>query len=169
MKNPLKSSEAGASRREFLRTAAVAGGAAALSFRSLPRAHAAGNDEIKIGLVGCGGRGKGAAANACSSAENVKLVAVADVFKDRAEAAAQQLKKFGPVDPGNVFAGLDAHEKLLALPELNYAILATPPGFRSQHIKAAIKAGKNIFAEKPVAVDGPTARECFEAAEEAAQ
>jgi len=158
------------SRRKFLKaTAAVAAGAAvATRIGVLPRAYAEGTDEIRIGQVGCGGRGTGALVQALKAAPNVKLVALADLFEDRLKRTRDEAeKKEQKVDPANCFLGLDAYEKLLALKDVNYVILATPPGFRSLHIKAAIKAGKSIFAEKPVCVDGPTARECLEAYEEA--
>ncbi|HVG39745.1 MAG TPA: Gfo/Idh/MocA family oxidoreductase [Pyrinomonadaceae bacterium] len=171
------------SRRDFLKTstAVVAAAAATTTATSLaartnilPGAYAAGSDAIRVGLIGCGGRGTGAAQNALNAAPGVKLVAMADVFKDRLDESRRSLQeqselpsdKFELTDD-RCFSGLDAFEKVLALQDVNYVILATPPGFRPQHIKAAIAAGKNIFAEKPVAVDGPGARMCLAAADEA--
>lgn len=164
------------SRRDFLKTstAAVVATSLAASLDVIPGAYAAGSDAIRVGLIGCGGRGTGAAQNALNAAPGVKLVAMADVFKDRLDESRRNLQ--GLVDkPGDkleltddrCFSGLDAFEKLLALKDVNYVILATPPGFRPQHIKAAVAAGKNIFAEKPVAVDGPGARACLAAADDA--
>jgi myo-inositol 2-dehydrogenase/D-chiro-inositol 1-dehydrogenase len=159
-------------RREFLKTstAAVVGGAMAAGLGAIPAVHAAGSDVIKIGLIGCGGRGTGAAEDAVTAAPDVKLVAVGDVFKDRVDTCLERLKK-AVADKVDVpeerqFVGLDAYEKVIAS-DVNYIILATPPGFRPQHLKAAVAAGKHIFAEKPLAVDGPGIRACFEVYEEA--
>jgi myo-inositol 2-dehydrogenase/D-chiro-inositol 1-dehydrogenase len=158
-------------RREFLRgsTVAVVGGAVAAGW-TIPAVHAAGSDEIRVGLIGCGGRGTGAAEDAVSAAPGVKLVAMGDVFKDRIESSLADLKKTVAdkidVPEDRQFVGLDAYEKVLAS-DINYVILATPPGFRPAHLKAAVAAGKHIFAEKPVAVDGPGIRTCFELYEQA--
>jgi myo-inositol 2-dehydrogenase/D-chiro-inositol 1-dehydrogenase len=159
-------------RREFLKTstAAVVGGAMAAGLGAIPAVHAAGSEVIKIGLIGCGGRGTGAAEDAATAAPDVKLVAVGDVFKDRIDTCLEHLKK-AVADKVDVpeerqFVGLDAYEKVIAS-DVNYIILATPPGFRPQHLKAAVAAGKHIFAEKPLAVDGPGIRACFEVYEEA--
>jgi predicted dehydrogenase len=159
-------------RREFLKTSAVAavGGAVAAGWGAIPAVHAAGSDVIKVGLIGCGGRGTGAAEDAVTAAPNVKLVAMGDVFKDRIETSLAALKKAVAdrvdVPEERQFLGLDAYEKVLAS-DVNYIILATPPGFRPQHLKAAVAAGKHIFSEKPLAVDGPGVRACFELYEEA--
>lgn len=165
------------SRRDFLKTstAAAMGMTMAGRINALPGAYAAGSDSIRVGLIGCGGRGTGAVINALSAAPGVKLIAMADAFKDRLEDSRKnlttQLSK--PVDKGadvvrvadkldvpddHCFVGLDAYQKLLALSDVNYVILATPPAFRPAHLEAAVAAGKNIFTEKPVAVDGPGIR-----------
>jgi myo-inositol 2-dehydrogenase/D-chiro-inositol 1-dehydrogenase len=148
----------------------VVGGAVAAGLGEIPAVHAAGSDVIKVGLIGCGGRGTGAAEDAVTAAPGVKLVAVADVFKDRITNCLAQVKKAAAdrvdVPEDRQFVGLDAFEKVLGS-DVNYIILATPPGFRPQHIKAAVAAGKNIFCEKPVAVDGPGIRTCFEVYEQA--
>ncbi|HEU4389563.1 MAG TPA: Gfo/Idh/MocA family oxidoreductase, partial [Blastocatellia bacterium] len=153
-------SSTGTSRRDFIKTTAVAavGGSIAARLDRLPGAYAGGSDTIKIGLVGCGGRGTGAAIDAISSADGVALVAMGDVFKDRIDESRKSLSKrfggeFSPPDDGHCFTGFDAYEKVIAS-DVNYIILATPPGFRPGHLKAAVAAGKNIFTEKPVAVDG---------------
>lgn len=155
------------SRREFIKhTATVAAGVSLLAGAILPKAHAAGTDEIRVAAIGCGGRGSGAVENVLNAAPNVKVVALADLFEDRLKEARANLAKTKfqvNVPNENCFTGFDAYKKVLALDEVNYVILATPPGFRSQHILAAAKAGKNIFAEKPVCVDGPTYRQCLEA------
>jgi len=168
-----KDSEAGnCSRREFLQRSGATFAAAGLTgrFGDLPPVHAAGSDEIRVGLIGCGGRGTGAAEDAIKAAPGVKLVAMGDVFKDRIEVSLSSLKRTVAdkldVPPERCFTGLDAFEKVIAS-DVNYIILATPPGFRPQHLKAAVAAGKHIFAEKPLAVDGPGIRTCLEVYEEA--
>jgi myo-inositol 2-dehydrogenase/D-chiro-inositol 1-dehydrogenase len=162
------------SRREFVKVtaAATAGAAVAVNFGKLRPAFAAGSDEIRVGLVGCGGRGTGAAAQALKAAPGVKLIAVADAFKDRLDGALANLNKDGEiaknidVPADRQFVGLDAYQKLLKT-DVNYVIIASPPGFKADQITAAIAAGKHVFTEKPMAVDGPTLRTCFAAAEEA--
>jgi predicted dehydrogenase len=155
-------------RRDFLRTgAAVVGGT--LTAPVLPGAWAAGSDEIRLGLIGCGGRGRGAVKDALEAADGVRLVALADAFKDRIAETQEVLKTFGDraaVPPERCFVGLDAYEKAIAA-DVNYVILATPPGFRPQHLEAAVAAGKHVFTEKPVAVDGPGIRTVLAVYEEA--
>jgi predicted dehydrogenase len=149
-------------RRDFLKTATTA----ALGTAMVPGASAfaaqrvAGSDAIRIGVIGCGGRGTGAVDDAIASSAGVTLVAMGDMFADRLTASRSQLtEKFGAkIDVGDrAFTGLDAYEKVIAS-DVNYIILATPPGFRPQHLAAAVAAGKNVFTEKPVAVDGPGIR-----------
>ncbi|HEY3320903.1 MAG TPA: Gfo/Idh/MocA family oxidoreductase [Planctomycetota bacterium] len=158
-------------RRDFLKTSAVvaAGAAVATRLSVLPKAYAAENNAIRIGMIGSGQRGCGAIVNAITACPEAKVIAMADVFKDRLENSRDTLAKARPqnidVTPERSFVGFDSYKELLKLPEVNYVILSTPPGFRSMHLRAAVEAGKNIFAEKPVAVDAPTARECFEVAE----
>ncbi len=167
-----KSSEGGkfrSSRRDFLRrsTAAAFGGAVASGLGAIPGAYAAGSDMIKVGLIGCGSRGTGAAENVLTAASGVKLVAMGDTFADHIEVCLQTMTQDGfkvDVPKERQFVGFGAFEKVLAS-DVNYVILATPPGFRPWHLKAAVEAGKNIFAEKPVAVDGPGVRTVFEVEE----
>ena len=163
------------SRRDFMKTStAVAVGTGLLGGLSLsPRAYASGDDTIRIGLVGCGGRGSGAAHQALSTKGNVKLVAMADAFENQLQSSLKNLKRqFDPqsgrvaVDPDHQFVGFDAYEKLLAS-NVDLVILATPPGFRPIHFEAAVKAGKNIFTEKPLGVDGPGVRRVLAANEHA--
>ena len=163
------------SRRDFLKSSTVAAvGAGTLSTLGvLPGAHAAGDDTIKIGLVGCGGRGTGAANQALSTAGNVKIVAMGDLFPERLEGAANQLKKaLGEkqerfaVDKDHMFTGFDAFQKVIGS-GIDLVILATPPHFRPQQFAAAIAAGKHCFIEKPIAVDGPGVRLCLKTTEEA--
>jgi predicted dehydrogenase len=158
------------SRRDFLKTSTVAlAGGVAASLGAIPALHAAGSDEIRVGLIGCGGRGTGASQNVLESAPGVRIVAMGDVFKDHMEKCLKSLEKFGDkvdVPEDRQFVGFDAYEKVLAS-DANYIILATPPGFRPLHLKAAVAAGKNIFSEKPVGVDGPAIRSVLETYQEA--
>ncbi len=159
------------SRRDFLKSstfAALSAGAATLSLNSV--VHSGVDDTVKVGLVGCGGRGTGAAKQACSTSGRVKLVAVADAFEDRAKDAIESVKKSLPsdkqdrvaVDSDHMFIGFDAYEKLLSS-GVDLVILTTPPGFRPIHFEAAVNAGKHVFMEKPVAVDGPGVRQVLAA------
>lgn len=131
---------------------------------------AAGDETIKVGLIGCGGRGSGAAKDCLNADDKVKIVAVGDVFKDRAEGTANGLKRQwkdrAPITPETTFVGLDAFQKVIDA-GVDLVILATPPGFRPMHLEAAIKAKKHVFTEKPVAVDGPGIRKCLSLVEEA--
>lgn len=167
------SEQSGSTRRDFLKTTtAAAVGSGVAGWGLIPGAYAQGSDEIRIGLIGAGGRGSGAVGDALKGhPAGVRLVAVADMFPDR---LAQSLKQLGTnygdrvaVSPERQFTGFDAYQKVVADPEVNYVIIATPPGFRPTHLEAAIKAGKNIFTEKPVAVDGPGIRKVMALAKEA--
>jgi myo-inositol 2-dehydrogenase / D-chiro-inositol 1-dehydrogenase len=165
-------------RREFLKTTAVASTALAANMSLLSNVHAAGSDTIKVGLIGCGGRGSGAVDNVLLSAPNVEIVAIGDVFKCRTDDLRQQLQRSAKSETikglGNkaevpeerCFVGLDAYEKVINS-DANYIILATPPGFRPLHLQAAVAAGKHIFTEKPVGVDGPGIRKVLAAYEDA--
>lgn len=124
---------------------------------------------IKVGLVGCGGRGSGAIRDNLASEEGAVVWAMGDLMPDRLNSALAGLKNDLPkrVDVGDrAFSGLDAYKKVLAS-GVDVVIFATPPGFRPTHIKAAVEAGKHIFTEKPVGVDGPGIREVIEAAKKA--
>ena len=162
----------GSSRREFLRTTATAAGALAAGSAVVGRAHAAGSDVLKIGLVGCGGRGTGAGGDALGADPNTRLVAVADVFADRIQGCLSALKnrykERVAVDAAHTFTGFDAYEKLIAS-GVDVVLLATPPHFRPMQLKACIDAGKHVFCEKPVAVDAPGIRSVLATAESAAQ
>lgn len=167
------------SRREFLKTSsslAVVGAAAsslATPTLSLARsAHAFGTDTIKIGLVGCGGRGTGAAQQAMNTEGNVELVAMGDAFDYRLEESYRQCQgKFDTkvrVPDERRFVGFEAYKNVLDS-DIDLVILATPPGFRPLHFEAAIDAGKNVFMEKPVAVDASGIRRVLKAGEKASQ
>ncbi|MEN6457510.1 MAG: Gfo/Idh/MocA family oxidoreductase [Thermoguttaceae bacterium] len=165
------------SRRNFLIAGSTLAAAGMLSGR-MPiarSAHAAGSDTLRIGLVGCGGRGTGAAVNAIRADKNCQLVALADVFADRLETSLQSLVKEAAgmdspqkvaVDQDHRFVGFDAADKLIQS-DVDVVLLAEPPHFRPMHLKAAIDAGKHVFCEKPVAVDAPGVRSVLATAEEA--
>jgi predicted dehydrogenase len=137
-------------RRDFLKTAALATAATAVPFI---RTGEAAGDTIKVGVIGCGGRGTGAAHNALDADSAVKIIALADSFEDRAKDAQRSLNRRGQNIPDDmVFLGLDAYRKVLAT-DADYVILATPPGWRPEHFEAAVNAKKHIFTEKPVATD----------------
>jgi myo-inositol 2-dehydrogenase/D-chiro-inositol 1-dehydrogenase len=163
------------SRRDFLKTSAVAGGALAANLSLLANVHAAGEDVIRVGLVGCGGRGSGAIEQCIRGGRNVRVVALGDAFRDRADGLRNSLRNLAEnteslrqsvdIPDGRVFVGLDAYERVLE--NVDLVCLATPPGFRPTHIRAAVAARKHIFTEKPVCVDGPGARMCLAAYEEA--
>jgi myo-inositol 2-dehydrogenase/D-chiro-inositol 1-dehydrogenase len=154
-------------RREFLKgsTALAAGAALAGGLRFAQTAHAAGSDLLKVALIGCGDRGKGAAHNILDACKGVKIVALADAFEDRAKDAAADLRKNYPdlvdLPDDRLFVGLDAYQKAIAS-GVDLVFLATPPGFRPLHYAAAIKAGKHVFMEKPCCVDAPGYRSLLE-------
>jgi predicted dehydrogenase len=145
------------SRRRFLAATAAAG--AALGTLPLSRrVHAAGSDVIKVGLIGCGGRGSGAAANAMNAGSDVRLVAMSDVFADRVKASRENLKKVKPdqvaVDDEHCFVGFDAAQKVIDS-GVDVVLIACASRFHPAYAKAAIDAGKHVFVEKPHAIDPP--------------
>ena len=158
------------SRRAFLKTATAttAAGvvAAEIAFPSLLRA-APNSDKLRIGFIGCGGRGTGAAAQALRADSNVELWAMGDAFAAPLEnslkavtAAVKDDKKIN-VPPERRFVGLDAYEKVLKS-GVDLVILTSPPGFRPGHLRAAVEAGKHVFTEKPMATDAPGVRSVIE-------
>ena len=161
----MHSSESAVSRREFLRTSGTLAAAGALAgpLFFTPKAHAAAGDPIKIGLIGCGGRGSGAAQQALSADPGVELIAMGDAFPEPLQNSLKNLqanKALSPrikVTPETSFVGLDAYQKVLAS-GVDVVLLTTPPGFRPQHLAAAIAAGKHVFCEKPMATDAPGVR-----------
>jgi myo-inositol 2-dehydrogenase / D-chiro-inositol 1-dehydrogenase len=183
-------------RRSFLKKSAAAGAAAAIPFPFVnARYGLAAPEPIRVGVVGCGGRGTGAALNVLQAkteviyppprkgyhtenavpgakaiAENVEIIALADVFRDRLEECRVQLRAVGTaIRDEHCFVGFDACANLLQVPGLNYVILATPPVFRPRELRAAIEAGKHVFMEKPAAVDAPGVRSVLESGEMARQ
>ena len=162
------------SRRDFIKTSAAVGAASLLAISR--RAYAQGSDKIRVGLIGCGGRGTGAGIIDCaSSSPGVELVAIGDLFQDHIDTAPGRIKanlkrRDLPVDeiykvtPETTFVGLDAHEKVIAC-DVDMVILTTPPYFRPGQFRAAVEAGKHVFAEKPVAVDPVGVRSFIETSE----
>jgi len=195
MSEPKNRAPADPSRRRFLKTTSW-GLAGATALGKIPFVHAAESPaemEIKIGLIGCGGRGTGAVLDAVGAAtkviypargyhtedvaegaqaerKNIKVVALADIFEDRLARCQTNLAKLGiEVPKERCFVGFDAYQQVLAEPEVNYVIQATAPHFRPLHLKAAIEAGKHVFIEKPAAVDVPGVKLVLEAGELAKQ
>jgi len=163
--NSTKTENQQTSRRAFIRNSSsllVAGGAVANSLTVAQAAHPFGSDEIKIGLVGCGGRGTGAAVQALNTkGGELRLVAMGDVFPDRLQSSYRSLKGTHgdkvDVPRERQFIGFDSYKEVLGS-DIDLIILATPPGFRPLHFEAAVNAGKHIFAEKPLGVDAPGIR-----------
>jgi len=166
-----KDSEA-PTRRDFLKSSAGALAGAALSGAIAARSFAAEDNTVKVALIGCGGRGTGAAANALSTKGPTKLVAMADVFEDRLNSSFNPLsKQFASkvdVPAERRFLGLDAYKKAIeVLGAGGVALLTTPPGFRPIHLAHAIAKGCHVFMEKSFAVDAPGIRKVLKAGEEA--
>jgi len=159
-------------RREFLQATGGLAAATMLGGLRLPEVHAAGSDEIRVALVGCGGRGGGAAVNAMSAkGGNIKLVAMADAFQDRLSSCYDNLTKdYGKtmdVPPDRRFVGWDAYKHAMDLLRPgDVVILTTPPAFRWVHFGYAISKRLNVFMEKPVTVDGPTSKRMLELADQ---
>jgi predicted dehydrogenase len=163
-------------RRDFVKTAAFTAAAAGTATSFIARAaYAGGTDSVRVGVIGCGGRGTGAATDALSADPATQIVAMADVFPDRLNqsranlAGSEQFAQRSTVADSRCYTGFDAYKQLLDSTEIDYVILATPPGFRPIHFEAAVHAGKHIFCEKPVGVDGPGVRRVLAAAELATQ
>lgn len=156
-------------RRNFLKASAATVAGTALAGSVSRTAHAAGSDEIKLCLVGCGGRGTGATTNIMNTKGNVKLVAVADAFENKAKGVVDRLSKKYPekvaVDPDCIFSGLDAYKKAIDT-DCDLAVIATPPGFRPLHFEYAVAKNRHVFMEKPLATDAPGIRRIMAAVEE---
>jgi len=149
------SRKASLTRRDFIKTSVGASLAAAIPGNL--GLHAQGSDTIRIGVVGCGGRGTGAAIDCLNAAPGVEIVAMGDLFMDRIDSSLKRIKETHPdkvkVTKDKCFTGFDNYLKVAACPEVNLIVTAAAPGFRPLHLKAAVDAGKNVFMEKPVAVD----------------
>ncbi len=161
-----------ASRRDFLKAAATIGGTLAGVASLNPVVHASGDDTLRVGLIGCGGRGTGAASQALMADTRVKLTAMGDLFEDQLQLSLKTLNEARNLDTKidvpkeRQFVGFDAYQQVLAS-GVDVVLLTTPPHFRPLHLQAAIQAGKHVFAEKPCAVDAPgvhsVLRSCAEA------
>ena len=161
------------SRRDFVRSSTIAAtGVIAQTVHHSPLVHAAGSDMLKVGLIGCGGRGTGAASQALKADSNVKLTAMGDVFGDRLQQSLKSLSRMEeltskidvPVE--RQFVGFDAYQRVLES-GVDVVLLATPPHFRPIHLQAAVAAGKHVFAEKPCAVDAPGVHSVLRSCEQA--
>ena len=148
-------------RRDFIKTGTLAAAGTLAGIGIISNAWSQNADPIKLGLVGCGGRGTGAVDNAINSSPNVKLVAMGDLFQDELDKSYKNLsdpnRERGPlpgieVDKEHMFTGFDAFKKVIDS-DIDYVILATPPHFRAEHFEYAISKGRHVFTEKPVAVD----------------
>ncbi len=155
-------------RRSFLQATGAALGAGSIVAQQpnvAGRVHVAGDDTIRVALIGCGGRGTGAARDCLSVQDNIQLIAVADAFEDKARDALRRLKRGFPdrvnVPEERVFWGFDAYKKAIEC-DVDLVLLVTPPGFRPEHYRAAIEAGKHVFMEKPCCVDAPGYRSLLE-------
>lgn len=169
----------GKSRRDFVKqTGIISGGVLAAPLITNANFYSGAGDAIKVALIGCGGRGTGAAVQALLSKQNVKLVAMADAFRDRLDDAYKSItgdltesgisgdiKKLIDVPEERKFVGFDAYKNAIALADV--VILTTPPGFRPIHFEEAVKQGKHVFMEKPVATDPEGIKRVLVAAEEA--
>lgn len=176
MKNEKKST--GINRRQFVKRSSLGMGGLMLSPTLKSKVHIDGSDEIKIGLIGCGGRGTGAVVQALTSGQNVKLVALCDAFQDNLDKCYERisspdfqdwstdkpldLRSRIDVPVEHRFSGFEGYKKLIPL--VDVVLIATPPGFRPMHFEEAIKQNKQVFMEKPVAVDAPGVRKVLEVA-----
>ena len=153
-------------RRSFIHSS-VAAAAVARTVHAAPQPQAADGPPLRAGLIGCGGRGSGAALDFLNGSKNVSIVALADVFKDRLEGTRQRLRKQGQEIPEDrCFVGFDSYKQLVAS-DLDVVLMATPPHFRPMHFAAAIEAKKHVFMEKPVAVDPQGVRSVIATGEKA--
>ena len=169
----------GLDRRNFVKASGLAVGGLMLSPSIIAaKSNIVADDTIKIGIIGCGGRGTGAVVQALSTKENVKLVAMCDAFRDKVDESYKNIteqeftdwstglsvnvSKKVDVPEEHKFDGFDGYKKLIPLCDV--VLIATPPGFRPMHFEAAINAGKHVFMEKPVAVDAPGVRKVLETA-----
>lgn len=161
------------SRRDFLKSSTTAVAAGVLAGQLTPRVFAAGSDVLKVGLIGCGGRGTGAASQALHADPNVKLTAMGDAFADKLQGSLQELKNSDvgekvAVPTDHQFVGFDAYKRVIDS-GVDVVLLTAPPHFRPAHLKYAVEKGKHVFAEKPVSVDGPGTRSVFETVRLAAE
>jgi predicted dehydrogenase len=166
--------ETNTTRRRFLKTG-IAAGAALAGTLAVPRGvHAGAGETLRVGLIGCGGRGTSAAQNALDASPDNVLTAVGDAFADFAQSSVNKLRRIESckdrvlVDPDHVFSGFDAYKQVIDS-GVDVVILAEPPHFRPQHLAYAVAAGKHAFVEKPVAVDAPGVRSVIDTCNQAKQ
>ncbi|WP_437227307.1 Gfo/Idh/MocA family oxidoreductase [Planctomicrobium sp. SH661] len=170
---PQPESQHDASRRDFLKAGTVAGVAGTLlgTFAAAPQVYAAGEEIIRVGLIGCGGRGTGAANQALQADPKTRLVAVGDAFAEQIEPSLKSLRAQKNiasqvvVDDDHKFAGLESFRHVIDASDV--VLLASPPGFRPEHLAYAVEKGKHIFTEKPMATDGPGVRSVIESVKKA--
>jgi predicted dehydrogenase len=172
---PSAFSSVSATRRDFIKNSSTVVGAATATALStgltVPLVHAAGSSTIKVGLVGCGGRGTGAAGQALKADSGVKLVAMADAFADRLEDSLSELKESSTVGArvdvpkDHQYTGFDGYKHVID--QVDLVILTTPPHFRPLHLAYVVEKGVNAFVEKPMAVDGPGLRKYIQACKDA--
>ncbi len=160
-------------RRVFLKQSAVLTSAALGTMAFASKAHAGGSDVLKVGVIGCGGRGTGAAENALAADPHTEIVALGDAFPERAQSCLETLKNSPAiadrvvVDPDHIFSGFDAYKNVIDS-GVDVVILSSPPHFRPLHLAYAVDKGKHCFVEKPIAVDVPGALEVKKTCELAA-
>lgn len=168
MSHLLSGSDSQSTRRNFLKTSGVVAGSLAIGTQLSSAVHAAGQDgELRVGLVGCGGRGTGAAKQALTADPRNKLVAMGDVFQSQLDSSLKTLlvsevKDQVVVDEGHKFVGFDAYKQVID--SCDVVLLTSTPHFRPRHLRYAVEADKHVFAEKPVAVDGPGIQSVLESA-----
>lgn len=169
----MENNPASTSRRDFLKTTTkTVAGLSTLSGITLPAVHAAGSDTVDVALVGCGGRGTGAALNSMGVKQSTRLVAMADVQQNRLDASFDQLSQKRPdrfsVSADSKFIGFDAYKQAIdTLKKGDVVVLATPPAFRWVQFKYAIEKGINVFMEKPICVDAPSGKRMLDLGKEA--
>jgi len=172
MKKTAQKNKPNTGRRDFVKKSSIAlvGGSLVYPSGLLATPSTSIDDVIKVGLVGCGGRGTGAASQALLADPNVILTAMGDIFEDRLESSLMELNKIKPnqikLEDSHKFIGFDAYKKVIES-GVDVVLLTTPPAFRPDHLTAAIEAGKHAFCEKPVAVDAPGVRKVLEASKAA--
>lgn len=170
MSSQLFSQKPRVSRRDFLKASGVVAGAAAVPLSVARAAHVAGREGFRVGLIGCGGRGSGAAANAMNAGKDIKLVAMADIFEDALTGARNRLKEMYPeqvqVDDDHCFVGFDGYQKVIDS-DVDVVLIAAASHFHPVMFKAAVDAGKHVFCEKPHAIDVPGLKLAMAACEEA--
>src|SRR5262245_54106072 len=164
-----------ASRRQFLKSTAAGAVGCSLALNAGAPAVAAGRPNtqtLRVGLIGCGGRGAGAVLNALAADNNVELTVMGDLFEDNLSSSLELLKKNQPekvkVPPDRRFLGFDAFQKVVDS-DVDVVLLATPPAFRPQHLQAAVEAGKHSFVEITAAIDAPGVRSVIASSKKAEQ